>query len=295
MERDGRVFQKGNLPMDHPNGMCTIEPVVVDDMIDQLADWFNSPDGTYPEIDEFAKDFGWVQETNILKKKATSTATKHQTVNGTDISMSWRRRADKFDFEIDDIIDAQGFNGLPNVVSPDEFEEAVKKSNFIAQRTYSAPDQDTLDAYRDQLYNGKWYIDCSIGGSSYGRGMYGSYNLGTEVTEQMREDMITYGAASKFAYIETFTLSEDAKIITSSELTKLSEEFSSKVMDEFKKRGGWTNEAAAEWADERLSLRNDYGAFAASLGYDAILVDNGMDSYCVILNRTKVIFKKGGG
>ena len=45
--------------MDHPNGMCVMEPAVVDNMVDQLADWFNSPDGTYPEIDEFAGNFGY--------------------------------------------------------------------------------------------------------------------------------------------------------------------------------------------------------------------------------------------
>ena len=57
--RDGVHYKKTELPMDHPNGMCTMEPVVVDDMIDQLADWFNSPDGTYPEIDAFAGNFGY--------------------------------------------------------------------------------------------------------------------------------------------------------------------------------------------------------------------------------------------
>lgn len=58
-DRDGQEFAKGDLPMDHPNGQCTMEPVIADDMIDQLADWFNSPDGTYPEIDEFAGNFGY--------------------------------------------------------------------------------------------------------------------------------------------------------------------------------------------------------------------------------------------
>lgn len=57
--RDGVHYKKTELPMDHPNGMCTMEPVVVDNMIDQLADWFNSPDGTYPEIDAFAGNFGY--------------------------------------------------------------------------------------------------------------------------------------------------------------------------------------------------------------------------------------------
>lgn len=59
LDRDGMHFKKDELPMDHPNGMCTMEPVVVDNMVDQLADWFNNPDGTYPEIDDFAKNFGY--------------------------------------------------------------------------------------------------------------------------------------------------------------------------------------------------------------------------------------------
>ena len=57
--RDGVHYKKTELPMDHPNGMCTMEPVVVDNIVDQLADWFNSPDGTYPEIDAFAGNFGY--------------------------------------------------------------------------------------------------------------------------------------------------------------------------------------------------------------------------------------------
>lgn len=57
--RDGQHYKKDELPLDHPNGMCTMEPVVVDNIVDQLADWFNSLDGTYPEIDAFAKNFGY--------------------------------------------------------------------------------------------------------------------------------------------------------------------------------------------------------------------------------------------
>ena len=44
--RHGEKFKKDELPMDHPNGMCVMIPVVAENMIDQLADWFNSPDGT---------------------------------------------------------------------------------------------------------------------------------------------------------------------------------------------------------------------------------------------------------
>lgn len=78
MSRDGQHYKKDELPMDHPNGMCVMEPVVADDMVDKLADWFNSPDGTYPEIDEFAGNFGYeVSKTgtvqDFIAKYGTST------------------------------------------------------------------------------------------------------------------------------------------------------------------------------------------------------------------------------
>lgn len=65
--RDGVHYKKTELPMDHPNGMCTMEPVVVDNdnIVDQLADWFNSPDGTYPEIDAFAGNFGYAPNNKV--------------------------------------------------------------------------------------------------------------------------------------------------------------------------------------------------------------------------------------
>lgn len=58
--RDGNEYQANNLPMDHPNGMCVMEPKVdMDSTVDQLVDWFNAEDGTYPEIDAFATWFGY--------------------------------------------------------------------------------------------------------------------------------------------------------------------------------------------------------------------------------------------
>lgn len=59
MSRDGMHYKKDDLPMDHPNGMCVMEPTIDKDMNKKLADWFNSSDGTYPEIDEFASNFGY--------------------------------------------------------------------------------------------------------------------------------------------------------------------------------------------------------------------------------------------
>ena len=56
--------------MDHPNGMCTMEPKIdMDKTIDQLADWFNAEDGTYPEIDKFASNFGYVPNVSPMTEE----------------------------------------------------------------------------------------------------------------------------------------------------------------------------------------------------------------------------------
>lgn len=56
-ERDGQLFKKDELPLDHPNGMCTFIAVIEDDieaMTDRLAAWAHGADD--PELDEWAKD-----------------------------------------------------------------------------------------------------------------------------------------------------------------------------------------------------------------------------------------------
>lgn len=59
LDLDGLVFEKGMLPLDHPNGMCTFEPMIDPDMVDKLADWVWADAGKYPEIDEFSKMLGF--------------------------------------------------------------------------------------------------------------------------------------------------------------------------------------------------------------------------------------------
>lgn len=60
LQRDGKHFKKDELPEDHPNGMCTYEayiPYSMNKIADKIADWYNSPVGTYPDIDKYAMDF----------------------------------------------------------------------------------------------------------------------------------------------------------------------------------------------------------------------------------------------
>lgn len=57
--RDGHVYPKNELPLDHPNGMCVMEPIYLSDSDDVIANWVNSRAGTYPSMDEWAKELGY--------------------------------------------------------------------------------------------------------------------------------------------------------------------------------------------------------------------------------------------
>ena len=60
-DRDGTFYKKGEVPMDHPQGLCTILPVVKQSLVEiasQIADWTESPAGTYPDIDRY---YLWLQ------------------------------------------------------------------------------------------------------------------------------------------------------------------------------------------------------------------------------------------
>lgn len=127
-------------------------------------------------------------------------------VNGRDITATWTRRADRFKFEIQDIINAQGFDGKPRIVSAEEFDRLVKEANggngFVAQRSYSAPSQEVLDAYRQQLYYGEWYVDCSTGGAQYGKGMYCAADYNGVLSDGIKAEMEHYTSLGQSRYAE---------------------------------------------------------------------------------------------
>lgn len=170
----------------------------------------------------------WVeakQEQNKISGSGSERSAR-KAVDGKDITETWRRRAGQFDFEIEDVMNSQGFDGLPQVVSKEEFDRIAEESGFVAQRTYSAPDQQTLDAYRNQLYNGKWYVDCTEGGSQFGQGMYCSSAFSGKVTEGIRKDMEHFrlfneSKGNSYSNTETFTILPGSKMVRHSDLVDI--------------------------------------------------------------------------
>lgn len=59
-KRNGKVYALSKLPLDHPNGMCVMDPVIDDDITDQLADWANGEETKKTKgIDKFADLLGY--------------------------------------------------------------------------------------------------------------------------------------------------------------------------------------------------------------------------------------------
>lgn len=272
---------------------------------------YTDKDGNKRSFSYLTQDPEMYEKWKNEKAKEKKQSTTRQVVQGKDITGTWTRREGKFDFEIQDVINAQGFDGLPKIVSKEEFDKAVTESNFIAQRTYAAPDMETLNAYRDMLYNGEWYVDCSEGGSQYGQGMYCAADYTGKLSKGIQNEMahyqelavkkansttITWGNMQMlkpentnnkmFSYTETLTLTPDAKIIKYVDLRKM-------YQDEMYEMLGKLNEKEfTEWSEKRIS---DLGSYAAAKGYDAINAEGHGESgsYTVVLNRTKCIFLGG--
>lgn len=140
-------------------------------------------------------------------------------VNGKDISSTWERRQELYKFEIEDVINAQGFDGLPKVVSAEEFEAAVSRSGITAARGYTAPNKETLQKYHDELVSGKWYVDCSQGGALNGQGMYTVATRGESLSENMQRVVSMYGnSAEKVGRVERITFADDFKTLNADDV-----------------------------------------------------------------------------
>lgn len=170
------------------NCRCTLVPVV--EGVDQSDAPRNSKLGNM-SYEEWKNEKGSKQEAEVRP-------TSHKVVQGADIVGVWRRREDEFEFEIEDVMSAQGYDGVPRLVDADEFDELVMKANggkgFIAQRSYTGTNKEVADEYRRMLYEGKWYVDCSTGGAQYGQGMYCAADYTGKLTYGIKSEMDHYTA-----------------------------------------------------------------------------------------------------
>ena len=103
--------------------------------------------------------------------------------------------------KIKDIIHQQGFDGIPKVVSSEDFDKiaAEHKDMPLLYRTYSAPDEGTIKTYDEGLEGGDWYVDCTVGASLEGQGMYTNAVFDHDSTYDMHACKLEMGKYQRYA------------------------------------------------------------------------------------------------
>lgn len=153
-DRDGAHFKKDKLPLDHPNGMCTMEPVVDDKMVDKLANWVNGDDGTYPEIDEFAKKFGY--DVTKLPKMTFSDVKKQYGNSQYKSPNAWYKKLPKdVQQTVSQIHQASGkkwTQWYQDEIMDQSLKKAVKKTTSTATSKLASMD-DMMNKYFSKLSN----------------------------------------------------------------------------------------------------------------------------------------------
>jgi len=209
-------------------------------------------------------------------------------VNGQDLSGKFQFSRSSNDYAIEQVIKAQGFDGKPTLTSDKAaFSQACQASNFIAKRGVGASNQQTLNAYDQNLKTGEFYVKCS-GGSVHGYGMYAASVAvkGSRASSGINDAESTakaYCRGNNAQKIYTMTLDKSAKVGTETQLKRQMARDT-----EFQK--------ACNNSGMNSRYTYDVGVYAAYKGYDAYIAGRGRYSsdgsssdYTVILNRSKVI------
>ena len=207
------------------------------------------------------------------KERAASGSKKPVTVQGKDLSGSFKADFTSGKSATMQAIEAQGFDGKPTVMSGSDFDKLVSETGLVGFRGIRG---ENASKYAEQLKTGEFHIQTG-GGTTYGSGLYiattsranhPNEKLRNAVTRNARADAENYG---KDAVI-TMTLKPGAKVGTHQELKA-----------EFQKLS----------QERRYEFDNDVGAYAAAKGYDAYTVKAAGEKcdYTVALNRTAIVIR----
>jgi hypothetical protein len=247
--------------------------------------------GTTPNllVQAMAKEFGWkVPEIAgpkigyVAAKKPANYFTPEKALQ-LEEGVPWR--PDGENLYLKKILDEQGFNGKPRVVSAAEYKQAVDSGALPLHRGVAGDTPEQVDQFVAQLLTGDTpYV---------GRGMFGDGTYFTDKTTTAlkfsKEDR--FGNPIEFGKTIEAALDPRAKIAF---LDDIKEEFMS------------TTRMSQAQKDFYYSYPQDFyedaSMWAASNGYDAIWIKNPVvnwqsgeaipDLYTIILNRTALIIKE---
>jgi hypothetical protein len=199
------------------------------------------------------------------------------------------------------LLEAQGFTAKPMLVGETEFEALAQKGGIKVYRGLVGNETTTAAQMVEQFKTGDMFVGTGV----IGNGVYAGTDLGYVIkyAEDNPKNVIKMLLSPKAKYIDSKDAQEGAR--------KLSGAFydaafkrpykdpeMGKIVDSYIKAKGpipGSGEAATKYRDELREigwLYHEPGAYAASMGYDAIKHFDEDGGVFVILNRGAVVVKK---
>lgn len=305
LARNGKLFDKNNVPMDHPNGMCILEPVYDKDVNQRLADWVNGKED--PALDRYAKQFG-ATSGDIAVKGGKSGADKISVNYKSVLSkskvvevMTSEHLFDGFDGVEQGqvnaaIYEALGIGGKPKVV------DRLPSNAKVYYRGISNS-EGKVDKFFDQLKNGKLYVSPSTSGNGINFANQGN----SESNFAFAKNFATSNGRTEGVVVKA-AFDESMKLVKYDDLDKLIEEFRGSqlkqdLLAKTEQLAADMKQQAFETMDKDLYDKGNYfdqlhslidnderGIVAVLNGYDGVDSDFWTE-YC-IFNRTKLIIEK---
>lgn len=182
--RDGQVYPKDELPLDHPNGMCVMEPIYLADSDDMIAKWVNSPAGTYPSMDAWAKELGYNFDGNNPTTPVANIMRNED-----------NKKVAKQNYKNDQVFNSKAWTDFENTKEYDDMLTELKKK----QNEYQGSSDVYIEAVQKYTMNGYYdklnaYLRGTNNLSSFSEGFKKEiFDLNDKLTEAMKNSIIPEG------------------------------------------------------------------------------------------------------
>jgi hypothetical protein len=309
----GQTFASGDAqPPAHPHCRCVLLPVIPgmedDDPMGIDGGLAPMPDGAPIVQTEFPVNPAQIKNVKSWDKNKIMEIAKIKENLAEPVKI-WNGDAKQYqtiyrkvgDPRLKALLEAQGFTAKPTIVGEIEFEKLAQKGGIKVYRGVIGNETTSAAQMIEQFKTGDMFVGTGV----IGNGVYSGTDLSYVIkyAEDNRKNVIEMILSPKAKYIDSKAAEEGARKLSGAFYDAAfkrpyADPEMGKIVDSYIKVKGpipGSGEAAIKYRDELREigwLYHEPGAYAASMGYDAIKYFDEDGGVFVILNRGAVVVKK---